>query len=48
MQIAEVNGICSNKMDHQNHYTTTVSEREVEMKTKSGFYIFDFLGVGAS
>ncbi|CAF1697726.1 hypothetical protein HID58_050838 [Brassica napus] len=48
VQIAEVNGICSNKMDHQNHYTTTVSEREVEMKTKSGFYIFDFLGVGAS
>ncbi|KAL0887681.1 hypothetical protein Bca101_011664 [Brassica carinata] len=47
VQRAEVNGKYSKKMDHQNHHTITVSEeRKVEMQ--SGFYFFDFLGVGAS
>ncbi|CAH8381004.1 unnamed protein product [Eruca vesicaria subsp. sativa] len=45
-QRAEVNGKYSKKMDHQNHHTITVSERKVQ--TQSGFYFFDFLGVGAS
>ncbi|EOA19427.1 hypothetical protein CARUB_v10001376mg [Capsella rubella] len=48
VQRAEVNGIYGKKMDHQNHHTITVSERKVEKKMKSGFYFFDFLGVGAS
>ncbi|XP_010492746.1 PREDICTED: transcription repressor MYB6-like [Camelina sativa] len=48
VQRAEVNGIYGKKMDHQNHHTISVSERKVEMKMKSGFYFFDFLGVGAS
>ncbi|CAH8381474.1 unnamed protein product [Eruca vesicaria subsp. sativa] len=47
VQRAEVNGMNCKKMDHQNHHTITVSEREVEMKLKSGLYFFDFLGVGA-
>uniref|UniRef100_A0A1J3IS22 Transcription factor MYB44 n=1 Tax=Noccaea caerulescens TaxID=107243 RepID=A0A1J3IS22_NOCCA len=48
-QRAEVNGKYGKKMDHQSHHTITVSERKVEMKMlKSGFYFFDFLGVGAS
>ncbi|KAJ4882587.1 myb domain protein 56 [Raphanus sativus] len=47
VQRAEVNGKYSKKMDHQNHHTITVSEeRKVEMQ--SGFYFFDFLGVGAT
>ncbi|CAH2072491.1 unnamed protein product [Thlaspi arvense] len=48
VQRAEVNGKYGKNMDHQNHHTITVSERNVEMQMKSGFYFFDFLGVGAS
>ncbi|KAG7602624.1 Transcription factor MYB56 [Arabidopsis thaliana] len=48
VQRAEVNGIYGKKMDHQNHHTISVSERKVEMKMRSGYYYFDFLGVGAS
>ncbi|CAH8320167.1 unnamed protein product [Eruca vesicaria subsp. sativa] len=48
VQRAEVNGKYSKEMDHQNHHTISVSERTVKMKMKSGFYFFDFLGVGAS
>ncbi|KAJ0261112.1 Transcription factor MYB56 [Hirschfeldia incana] len=46
VQRAELNGIYSKKMDHQNHLTITVGERTVEMR--SGLHFFDFLGVGAS
>ncbi|KAL1195508.1 Transcription factor MYB56 [Cardamine amara subsp. amara] len=48
VQRAEVNGKYGKKMDHQNHHTITVSERKVDMKMKTGFYFFDFLGVGPS
>ncbi|ESQ41776.1 hypothetical protein EUTSA_v10014113mg [Eutrema salsugineum] len=47
VQRAEVIGKYGKKMDHQYHHTITVCERKVEMQMKSGFYFFDFLGVGS-
>ncbi|CAN8300383.1 unnamed protein product [Cochlearia groenlandica] len=52
VQRREVNGKYGKKMDHQSHHHTTITviERNVEMNIKmnSGFYFFDFLGVGTS
>ncbi|CAN8255982.1 unnamed protein product [Cochlearia groenlandica] len=48
VQKAEVNDKYGKKLDHQNHHKITVSKIKVEMNMKStGFYFFDFLGVGA-